>query len=139
MFEECTEIKGRRRIFTAKEEGKVYKLNNTPCFEVAKVRIDGCVFNDEIKKCDWMFLVEEGKVIFVELKGNDISGGLKQLHQTYDRLRNKLENRIIWFRLCIGERNSVPRSIRGNTSYKYLFAVSEDNLKIGKQLSDILN
>ena len=139
MFEECIEIKDSRKIFTAKEDGKVYTLNNTIGVEIAKIKIDGCVFNEGNKKCDWLFLVEEGKVIFVELKGSDITGGLKQLHQTYDRLRNKFANRIIWFRLCIGERNSVPRSIRGNHSYKYLFAVSEDNLKIGKQLSDTLN
>lgn len=139
MFEECTEIKDRRKIFTAKEEGKVYTLDNNACFDVAKVRIDGCVFNEEIKKCDWLFLVEQEKVIFVELKGSDIASGIRQLIETYNRLRNQLGNRIIWFRLCIGEKNSVPRSIRGNNSYKYLFAISKDNLKIGKQLIDTLN
>jgi hypothetical protein len=139
MFENCTEIKGKRKVFTAKEEGKVYTLNNNLSLEIAKVRIDGCVFNELTKKCDWLFLVENKKAIFVELKGSDIKGGIKQLHATYDRLRNRLGNRIVWFRLCIGEKNSVPRSIRVDKSYKYLFAISKDNLKIGKQLSDTLN
>jgi hypothetical protein len=139
MFENCTVIKDRRKIFTAKEEGKVYSLNNEPSFEIAKVKIDGCVFNEATKKCDWLFLVAEEKAIFVELKGSDITTGIKQLHKTYDRLRNRLGDRFIWFRLSIGEKNSVPRSIRGDKSYKYLFAISQDNLKIGKQLTDTLN
>ncbi len=138
MFVECTEIKSRRKIFTAKEEGKTYTLNNQGDFEIAKVKIDGCVLKDANKKCDWMFLVEDEIVIFVELKGSDVNGGLKQLHDTYFRLKNNLRYRNFRFRICVGEKNSVPRSVRANKIYTILFEVSQGNIRIGKQLSDTL-
>ena len=139
MFENCVEIKSRRKIFTAKEEGKAYTLINNANFDITKIRVDGCVFKDKIKKCDWLFIVEVHKAIFVELKGRDIKGGLKQLAITYENLKNAIGNKQIWFRLCVGEKNSVPKSVRSDRYYKFLFALSADNLKIGKKLTDTLS
>jgi len=138
MFEDCIEFNDRRRVFTASEEGKTYTLNNLRNLEIAKVKVDGCMFNENVKKCDWLFLIAEDKVIFVELKGSDIRQGVKQLEETYNRLRNSIEVNEMWFRLSIGEKNSVPKSIRDNKVYKNLFAIAKGNLKIGKRLTDTI-
>ncbi len=58
---------------------------------------------------------------------------------TYKNLKAKIGKKEIWFRLCVGEKNSVPKSVRGESNYKFLFALSSDNLKIGKQLTDTLS
>jgi hypothetical protein len=139
MLDKCIEIKDRRKIFTAKEEGKVYTLNNKPKYEIAKIKIDGCVFKDKVKKCDWLFTIETGKAIFVELKGSDVRSGLKQMAITYKNLQKVIGTKEIWFRLCVGEKNSVPKSVRGDSNYKFLFGLSSDNLKIGKNLTDTLS
>lgn len=139
MFEECVEIRNKQKIFTAKEEGKVYTLINKSKSVIAKIKIDGCVFKGKVKKCDWLFLVEDQKAVFVELKGSDVKGGLQQLVITYENLKTKIGKQEIWFRLCVGEKNSVPKSVRGESNYKFLFNLSKDNLKIGKNLTDTLS
>jgi len=140
MQPECIKIKDKRKVFTAKEEGKVYTLYNNSRFKISKIQIDGCVFKANTEKCDWMFSVEGDKAIFLELKGSDVEKGLSQLATTYEKLKAEKEIKgcEIWFRLSVGEKNSVPRAVKTNSVYKWLFAISNDNIKIGKQLSDVV-
>jgi hypothetical protein len=138
MQADCIKIKDTRKVFAAKEEGKVYTLYNNSKLKIAKIQIDGCIFKEYTEKCDWLFLIEEHNAIFVELKGSDIEKGISQLLSTYDKLKTEkdIKGCTIWFRLSIGEKNSVPRIVKTNSTYKKLFEISEDNIKIGKQLSD---
>ncbi len=41
------------------------------------------ITEQKIKKCDWMFLIPEGKIlILVECKGNDVISAIEQIHST---------------------------------------------------------
>ena len=138
MFEGCIKENDKRKIFTAEEDGKKYTLLNNSNLTIEKIKIDKCVFYEEVKKCDWLFWIDRRDVIFVELKGSDITQGVKQLYETYENLKNKIEFNKIWFRLSVGSKNSVPKSIKNNILYKKLFFISKDNIKIGKNLNDII-
>jgi hypothetical protein len=131
----CTEIHDNRNIFTAKEEGKVYTLNNNSKSKIAKIKVDDCIFSDNVKKCDWLFLIEDLKSVFVELKGSDVRTGQKQLLNSYELLE-KYVNNDIWFRICIGENNSVPKSIKDDRTYQKLFKISKGNIRIEKRITD---
>ena len=133
---DCTIENDNRNIFTAKEQGKVYSYYNNSKRNIAKIKVEDCVFFDNVKKCDWLFQVENILSIFVELKGSDIRKGQKQLLITYEALKVYINNEI-WFRLCIGKHNSVPKSIKQDKVYRNLFEISKGNIKIEKNIIDI--
>ena len=60
---------------------------------IVKVRIDGCLITDQnIKKCDWMFLIPESKVlILVECKGNNVMKAIEQIRSTLRILRQVVD------------------------------------------------
>ncbi|HOG26917.1 MAG TPA: hypothetical protein PLI24_04020 [Candidatus Cloacimonas sp.] len=56
---------------------------------IVKVWIDGCLIPDQDKKkCDYMFIIPEGKVlILVECKGNDVKKAIEQIRSTIQILK----------------------------------------------------
>lgn len=91
LFEIC-----REKIITSckKEEKKRKIIFSNPHKKLAYcVKVDGCLYNDSYsKKCDYLLEVydnsKRNKVVFVELKYDDISGGLDQLLSTVEQLKN---------------------------------------------------
>lgn len=135
LLKGCIIYADKRKCATAEEKGKLYTLNNNNGFKITKVKIDNCVFRDETKKCDWMFLVGDKFIVLVELKGGKIRESLPQLLITYQLLKDKIKNERIFARVCTGKNNHVPK-IKDNTIYKELQRVTNKNVKIGKNLID---
>ncbi|HPK60275.1 MAG TPA: hypothetical protein PK592_05195 [Candidatus Cloacimonas sp.] len=81
------------------EPGKTSAKEKNACFTIecdkniketiVKVWIDGCLIPDQDKKkCDYMFIIPEGKVlIMVECKGNDVKKAIEQIRSTIQILK----------------------------------------------------
>ncbi len=67
----CIEFNEERKICIAIENGKTYKLENISSHKIRKVKVDGCILQNEGKKmCDYLMdVVGIDRVIFIELKG----------------------------------------------------------------------
>lgn len=77
-----------RYIYASSKDHKFYEIS-----------FDGCVFGDDISKCDYG-IKNEQKIYFIELKGSDLSGGMNQLLTTIQSTKNcfkglKVEARLI--------------------------------------------
>lgn len=67
---------------TFEEKGKKITLELKAGEEAIAVVIDGCVCEDNISKCDGMFLYKRNNkrwIILIELKGSDLEHAFKQL------------------------------------------------------------
>lgn len=78
---------------SAIENGKKFILNNTSGKTICRVRVDNCLIKDQtIKKCDFLFNVEEeDKFFLVELKGVDLGTAIKQIESTFDIVNQKIK------------------------------------------------
>jgi len=118
---ECIQYSDNRSILECNEKGKSYKILNSNGKRISKVKVDGCVSQDEgEKRCDYLFLSEGEEVkqvIFVELKGGRLKDALQQIIDTVEYLREvfkdfKKKGRII------GSRD-IPR-FENNPEFKKL-------------------
>lgn len=118
IFQKCIEYNDQRRNCVASENGKVFTLNNISGYKVRKVKIDKCLMQKVgEKRCDYLMNINDSdlkKVFFIELKGGKILDGVKQIHQTFEYLKNEFENYIVEARI-VGS-NSVP-NIKADPSY----------------------
>ncbi len=75
-----------RKEIRVKEMGTVYVLQFKPEMLTSAYQVDGYIIkNDNVDKCDYVILAnhkENWAEIFVELKGCNISHGVKQLRET---------------------------------------------------------
>jgi hypothetical protein len=74
MFENCHDFADSRENIVCEENRAKITFRNANRKTVEKIRIDGCVINDNnLKKCDYLLLCAEiKKAVFVELKGNKV-------------------------------------------------------------------
>jgi hypothetical protein len=86
MFEKCCEFEDNRAYIVCEENQTKITFHNTARETVKKIRIDGCVIEDNtVKKCDYLLLCAGiKKAIFVELKGNKVMTAIEQLAATLD-------------------------------------------------------
>lgn len=77
----------------AKEKGKEFRLENKSKKTICRVKVDGCLINDQrTKRCDYLFKICETKQHFlVELKGTDVDEAVKQIISTFDLINKKLK------------------------------------------------
>ena len=91
-FEDCSEVTNNKKIAVS-ENGRKFTINNPDQKEVAKIKVDGCLIDDDRERCDYLFEViipdikdKETKnidtAIYVELKGSDIEKAFKQIMAT---------------------------------------------------------
>jgi hypothetical protein len=80
------------------EKGKKVTIRPRQRESAKLVVLDGCVFKDNLPKCDGIFFLEKGNkayMILVELKGGDIDHAFEQIRYTkeqrkeYKSLRNR--------------------------------------------------
>jgi hypothetical protein len=67
------------------EKGKKVTLRPKSGESVKLIALDGCVFQDNLPKCDGMFVFQKGNqvyLILVELKGSDIDHAFEQVKYT---------------------------------------------------------
>ncbi len=94
-------------IIVVKENRSSFCLKNNNKVRVEKVEVDGCLINEGQEKCDWLFaLPGMKKVLFVELKGSDITKAGRQIEATIQATSRK----YIKFKLdCYIATTRVPR------------------------------
>ena len=93
-FDACSEITTNKKI-PVSENGRKFTIDNPDKKEVVKIRVDGCLIDDDRERCDYLFEViipeikDEGSetknietAIYVELKGSDIEKAFKQIMAT---------------------------------------------------------
>ncbi|WP_025142479.1 hypothetical protein [Pedobacter jeongneungensis] len=77
----------------ANENGKRFSIVKPDTVSVCKVKVDGCLINDQQRrKCDYFFEVASvpKQYFLVELKGVDLNTAITQLESTYDQLSAKI-------------------------------------------------
>lgn len=80
----------------AEENGKKFIALNPNRKEVLRIKIDGCVINDNTtNKCDFLIIdPQKDNAYFIELKGKNVKHAIKQLNDTIEKIDN-LSNKYI--------------------------------------------
>lgn len=119
ILPQCIEYNEKRRVCIAEEKGKKYQLNNISNTTIKKIKIDNCLQqNAGEKRCDFLMEIgEHSRVIFIELKGADLSSAIKQIYATILYLRNEFDGHRLDARI-IGSKD-VPGFIN-TPGYKSL-------------------
>lgn len=74
--------------YTVSENGMKFEItglsdDRAALTKLEKIKVDGCLLKDSsIKKCDFLFIYNDKKFLFVELKGKNIEEAVKQLTST---------------------------------------------------------
>ena len=69
--------------FSAEENKRFFILKDADIEEVEKYQIDGGIINDtKSNRCDYLFVFQNKRFFFVELKGTDIKHALVQIEAT---------------------------------------------------------
>jgi hypothetical protein len=140
LIANCIKHEDARQQVVVEEKGKKYHLENERGLNIAVVKVDKCVSQNEgEKRCDFLLQIKRKakdgnklvleKSIFVELKGRKILDGVKQIYETILFLKqevaiNNLECKIVG---SIG----VPRIQSEPTYLKLLKLVdSKDRITI---------
>ncbi len=87
----CT-IARKDPIITLKENGKVFRLINENRIEVNEIKVDNCLICDNRQRCDYILdypIDEQGYVLLIELKGNDVPHAIEQLKATLSHTKSK--------------------------------------------------
>jgi hypothetical protein len=86
---ECCK-KVRHSIVKVEEKGKSFKIKNFKRKQIIVCTVDGCLINQESKKCDFIFLLDSEspkKIILVELKGSNYAEAVRQIIETAEHLK----------------------------------------------------
>lgn len=94
-LKECVVCSDHRTKVKCEEKRKKYILENTQKNNVIVHKMDGGIITEDkttqgINRCDYLFSVfgQESNALLIELKGVDISKGLKQISDTLDMFRD---------------------------------------------------
>lgn len=105
----CLNSKNSKKNVSCKEKNKIYNLINNTCSISAKYHVDGELITGNIKKCDYLIVNykdDTHKVIFVELKGQDVNSAAEQLLNTVELLEpyfKNLSNVKYYARIVLGK------------------------------------
>lgn len=80
----CKDVTSRKLIKVA-ENGRSFSIRNVARRHITLVKVDGCAITTG-ERCDFMFLADRGKELFVELKGSDIKKALSQITRSIGEL-----------------------------------------------------
>jgi len=79
---ECEEYRTDKKIVLQENRSKITFLNLNQD-KILKIKIDGCVINDNnVLRCDYAIVLCNEVEIYIELKGSDISHAVKQIEST---------------------------------------------------------
>lgn len=92
----CLEYKDNEHSkVTCQENGLRYEVKNNNSSIIAKYHVDGQVISGNEKKCDYMLInycTDHCKVIFIELKGQNVPRAFEQISNTVVQLRQDLDH-----------------------------------------------
>lgn len=117
---DCLEYKVCHSQITCKENSRKYVLTNDNSSTFSKYHVDGHVIKGNEKKCDYMLINYYNnchKVIFVELKGQNVVRAIEQILNTFDTLEQdlkKLSNVKYYSRIVLSK---LPPHMRTNSEY----------------------
>ena len=96
IFSSCSEVRNDP-IVVISEKGRKFTIINTQRETIVKIRVDGCLINDERKRCDFLFEIgsECYCAIYVELKGSNVGRAFEQLTSTLDCICHRHSNHKI--------------------------------------------
>lgn len=85
---ECCKCRCSAR-FSVEEKGKTFFLKDAAIEETEKYKIDGgVIYGTQTNKCDFLFVYQNKRYIFVELKGTDVKHAFTQIDATLCTLYN---------------------------------------------------
>lgn len=107
---ECREFSEARKIATASEKNKTFRLVNNSICNIEKWKIDNCVLKNETA-CDFLFLLSSNgefeNAFWIELKSSDIEQAAFQILATIKKI--EIEKGVIHHARIIPSRNPNPR------------------------------
>lgn len=85
-------------IVSRSENKSSFSIVNKNRRPIRVIKIDGCVYGQGEKKCDYAFQSEGGYTCLVELKGKNVEGAVKQLDATLGSIDKEfLKGRLYCF------------------------------------------
>ncbi len=101
LLEQCLEFNDTRRIAVFKDdkESREFIVNNLRNKSIKKFKVDKCLIS-EGEMCDYLLVVEDEKLYFIELKGSDLIKAISQVSTSIDKLipifsHNAVNGRIV--------------------------------------------
>lgn len=139
-FPGCEKEKTDKQIVLQETKSKITFLNPNS-IKVRKIRVDGCVIQDnESLRCDYLLILSldnQEIEIYVELKGSDVKHAVEQLESTIKTLSDNFQKKK---KLCFVVSTRVPRQgtdIQGiQTRFKKNFNASF-RVKSGQDTYDL--
>ena len=119
MIERCNVV-NKNKIVIAKENKRIFRINNESRFTINKVTVDGCYILNG-RKCDYLFEIIDNEiknVFYVELKGKDIEHALDQLETT---LKHCISIHKKFDRSCYIVASRVPKTTTSTQKQKKEF------------------
>jgi hypothetical protein len=89
-FGKCECSVPHRRIVLREKLSKITFLNNAE-LPIRKIKIDGCVINNDEIRCDYVIIRELNEEIYIELKGSDVPHALKQIINTINLISDNVK------------------------------------------------
>ncbi len=99
-----------RSKFEFSENRMIYRAINSSQKKGYRLQIDGKLYSDETKKCDYGLLLEDGRFFLIELKGVDVSDACKQLITTLVLIKNDYSKYDFDFFCRIVARQGLPKT-----------------------------
>jgi len=104
-FKKCSE-EIKKKIIAVSENTRKFEIRNDNSRSVNKVRVDGCLIDDNRERCDYLFEIDK-LVIYVELKGSDIQKAYNQLIATIGYCKHRHDKSV---KECYIVASRVPRA-----------------------------
>ena len=127
--EKCILSCDKRSRVTCSDQGKTYTILNSRNKLAINYQMDGGIIKPDkkvpvgVKKCDNVVVFNGSTriAVLVELKGVQVSDGISQLYETYDRFRDLFStfNRI--YARCVTNRR-IPPDLRATPNYRKLIS-----------------
>lgn len=123
-----------RAKFSFSEKGKTYIANNAHKQIGCCLKIDNGLYSEEVKKCDFGLLIQDGRFFLIELKGADVNSACKQLLETLKSLENGYSSFIFDFFCRIVAKKGTP-GVNTNRQRleKYLVATSSNKKFLSRE------
>jgi len=120
----CEEIKSDPYIIINDSSGgkSEFRLENSKRIKVRIIRVDNCVIKDDTTRCDYVIEIPIIKVVlFVELKGNKVEYGIKQLENTINHIcfKNRYGSDLRKIAYLVATKVKIPASKRDNYKQKF--------------------
>ena len=126
-LEKCILSCDKRSRITCRDQGKTFTILNKAGNIAINYRMDGGIIKSDktvpagIRKCDNVVILDGDKrvAVLVELKGEQISSGISQLYETYNRYREVFDVFGRIYARCVTNRR-IPPNLKATPEYRKL-------------------